>query len=435
MTLASAQALCAHLVTLPLDLRADHSFFHALQNWCRRFTPLVAGEEMEGVFLDITGCAHLFGGEEAMLLTMHKKLRQLGVMACLALADTPGAAWALARFSGNRTIASPGRMADALARLPVAGLRLDEEVAAKLRRLGLRHIEKLYGLPRSSLAARFGMGLVTRLDQALGAAPEPLDFKAEAQVCQVSMRFAEPVGLVCDVAAALEKLLVRLCAMLARDGQGARKLMLTLIQVDNTRVRMEVGTVAPSRSPRDLALLFRDRLEGLDAGFGIEHIILQAALREPFFTRQEALTGIENKVVSNCDTLINRLANRLGFENVVAFSPAQSHLPERAFLVSSPAHMDSAHVGLQGGTFSHPPPVRRPLRLYRYPLPLGDSCPFEQVSGPERICPEWWHDDPAWRGGLRDYWWVRDEFGRSLWVYVEPENNPGPRWFLHGVGC
>lgn len=449
MLLASARTICPELVTRPADMRADWVFLETIVTWCRRYSPLIARAGPDGVFIDITGCAHLFGGERAMLDGLLSKLRLFGLDVSGALADTAGAAWALARSGLSGEVVPHRETANALSLLPVDGLRLGAETTETLHRLGLKTIGALYGLPRASLAARFGRETVRRLDQALGAEHEPLPFEAERSAHQVMMRLAEPIFTVSAVEACLARLLDQLCARLEKHQVGIRRLDLKLIRVDNTQGLLGVGTATPSRAPKDLIRLFADKIEKMDAGFGIERLVLEAAVTEPLTAAQEVLADEGTPQAGPISNLIDRLANRLGFDHILRFAPADSHLPEKASVVSSAAFGPQAP-----GTFPQLS-VPRPVRLFKTPLLLhgfeaaasgatGFTAKFplwrrpitaRSLQGPERISPEWWLDDPAWRGGARDYWWLEADSGERLWVYRQNDQLTGAKWFLHGLGA
>ena len=438
MTLADARAMAAHLATVPADLRADAALLARLARRCGRYTPTVALDGPSGLFLDVTGCAHLFGGEAAMLADMTERLEGLGFAVSGALADTPGAAWALARHGRPGTIAPPGGTARALKRLPVGALRLDREIAAGLAHLGLRRIGDLYGLPRGSVSSRFGMGTVRRLDRALGHAEEPLDNLRAAGPPRARIAFAEPVGTRCDIETALAHLLGRLCEGMERSGHGARRLELAVHRVDGTAQMLAIGTARPLRDMAALARLFRDRLDGVDPGFGIEAMILAAPAVEPLSPAQatlDARRGAEEGTAA----LVDRLGNRFGFANVRRAAPVDSHLPERAWRTAPPMAVPEAP--------SRPALPPRPPRLFRRPEPVAAEAAAESgppaafrwrgrrhavcaAEGPERIAPEWWRDDPAWRDGARDYWRIEDETGRRFWLCRA--GHP-PQWRLHGL--
>ena len=445
MSLADARAIVADLRVLPADPRADAALLARLGRWCGRWTPLVAADGPDGLTLDCTGCAHLFGGEAAMLADMTGRLSRLGFAVAGALADTAGAARALARFGKPGAIAPPGGTARALERLPVAALGLDRDSAAGLATLGLRRIGDLYGLPRGSLAARFGRHTVQRLDRALGHAAEPFAALREEGMPREHIAFAEPVGTRGDIDAALEHLLELLNNRLERRGLGARRLELAFHRVDGTAQFIVIGTARPLRDPVALARLFRDRLDGVDPGFGIEAMLLSAPATDRLAETQAALEDAR-AAADGMAALVERLGNRFGFAALRRAVPVDSHLPERAWLAMPAVDGDPA---ADAGAW--PSGLPRPARLFPRPEPVEAEAGFEtaaivpppaafrwrgrrhvlhRAQGPERIAPEWWRDDPVWRDGVRDYWRVEDEQGRRFWLY---RGGRPPGWHLHGL--
>lgn len=441
MTLADARAVAAHLVTAPADARAQAELLARLARWAGRYTPIAAPDGTHGLFLDITGCTHLFGGEAAMLADMTERLEAFGFAAAAAVADTPGAAWALARYGGAEAIAPAGGTARALERLPVGALRLEREAAASLVQLGLRRIGDLYGIPRGSLAARFGQRTVLLLDRALGHAEEAIGNSRQPARPHARMAFAEPIGARADIDAALTYLLGELCGKLESAGLGARRLELAFHRVDGTAQMMAIGTVRPLRDEAALARLFRDRLDKVDPGFGIEAVILAAPAVDPLSPAQAMLDGRCDRV-DGMASLVERLGNRFGFERIRRVAPMDSHLPDRAWHGLPVA--GAAPAG-SGQDWPRTPP--RPARLFPAPEPVeaeagtagGPPASFRWrgrqhrvvgAEGPERIAPEWWRSDPAWVSGPRDYWRIEDETGRRFWLCRT--DNAG-EWRLHGL--
>ena len=442
MALADARAICPQLLTRTAEPLADAKLLEALARLMERASPLVAIDGSDGMFLDMTGIAHLFGGETAMLGKLAGWIERLGFTVRMSLADTPGAAWALAHHGGACTLVEPDATSVALAPLPVEALRIGDEAAELCRRLGLTTIGALYPLPRRTLAARFGLAAVTRLAQARGEEDEPLPFRRFEAPLRETLSFAEPIARTEDVEGAFGMVIERLCARLERDGKGLRLARLSFERVDNTRQSFAIATARPSRSPRALMRLLRDRLDGLDAGFGIERVSAEAERCEPLSAAQgEALSaeaGLDN------GELVDRLVNRFGHERVLCFASAESHLPERAYATFSAAAPPPPSAWIA-------PPVARPCRLLSRPelvaeladagLPAsidwhGRRLPVTPLAGPERIEPEWWHDDPVWRDGARDYWWMRTACGQRLWLFRAGDGScrTRSRWFLHGLG-
>ena len=444
MTLADARAVAAHLVTQPADARAVAALLARLARWCGRYTPIAAIDGVDGLFLDVTGCAHLFGGETKMLGDMTDRLEKMGFLVVGALADTPGAAWALARFGAAGTVAPPGSTARALERLPVGALRLDRRAADGLTQVGLRRIGDLYGLPRGTISARFGRAAVLRLDQALGHAEEPLRNSRSVEMPRERIAFAEPVGKRSDIDMALNHLLTGLSATMERAGHGARRLELAFHTVDGAVQMLIVGTARALRDVDALARLFRDKLDGVDPGFGIEAMILSAPAFEPLSPAQGRLDDARDEAVAA--VLIDRLGNRFGFERVNYAMPVDSHSPDRAWRRRSAVN---GRDPVEGAAWPARP--LRPVRMFQHPHTVETEIPTEVAAeggppaafrwrgrrhavrgaeGPERVAPEWWRMDPAWASGARDYWRIEDETGRRFWLSrtVRP-----PEWRLHGL--
>ncbi len=339
MTLSDARALCPGLVTRPADPLAEAAFLRGLARWATRFAPRVACDGTDGLVLDITGVAHLFGGEAALLADLAAGLARLGLSLRLGAAGTPGAAWALARFGALR-VAAPGAEAAALAPLPPAALRLPEPTLAALDRLGLRRIADIAALPRAGLARRLGPEVLMRLDQATGTAPEAIAPTPEPPPLAVRLTLPEPIGLVADVMAGLARLLERLCTQLADAGLGARRLRLTLRRVDGGAAEVEIGLARPLRAPERIAAIFAHGVEAVEAGFGIDMLRLAVLVAEPLGAQQLRLAGKPGGEA--LADLLTRLGNRLGFEALWRLAPAASHIPEKSFLRLAAAFAEAA---------------------------------------------------------------------------------------------
>jgi protein ImuB len=296
---ADARALYPSLMTREADPAGDRRALEKLADWCGRYTPWVGidaaiGPGEAGLFLDVTGCAHLRGGEAGLLADLARHFARFGLQSRLALAESPGAAWAWARFrpAGASESLAPGEAGRALRPLPVEALRIPAATAETLRRLGLRQIANLAALPRPALAARFGADLLRRLDQALGRAAEPIAPRRPATFYAVHRDFAEPLMVPEALGAVLARLLPRLCRLLERDGRGARRLVYTLYHIDGTSASAAIGTSRAARDPAHLAKLFAPKLESLDPDPGIEMLALEAPETAPFVADQNGLMAV-----------------------------------------------------------------------------------------------------------------------------------------------
>ncbi|HYG27933.1 MAG TPA: DNA polymerase Y family protein, partial [Caulobacteraceae bacterium] len=354
---ADAMALVPELTTADADLEGDRKALEALADWCVRYSPAVAVDAPDGLLIDVTGVTHLWGGEAAMIDDLIARLAGNGIPARAAIADTPGAAWALARFSAER-IAPPGGQAPLLEPLPVAALRLDAVAAAQLPRLGLTKVGRVMKLPRAQLARRFGKGLVLRLDQALGACDEALVFRRPANPWFERLAFAEPISAPDDLARAAHDIVERLCARLERKGKGARRFEVAFHRLDGKQQSAAAGLSIPGRTAARIAKLIVPELDVIDPGFGIEVVTATAEGVESISARQQRLdAGAEAAREEGLAPLIDRLANRLGEERVWRSAAFESHVPERSVVHRLPL----AREPVRGWDPERP----RPVRLFR----------------------------------------------------------------------
>jgi protein ImuB len=471
-TLTNARALCPNLDVVEADPGADERALSALVAWCERYTPLAAPDLPEGLWLDLTGCAHLFGGEAALMQDLAHRLWRSGIPCRMAVAGTTGVAWAVARFSLSanslsvntgqngkastepRLVPSGGERA-ALARLPPASLRLDHRTVAGLRRLGIRTVAELARLPRSDITARFGPLPVLRLDQAFGDAEEAIAWPHPPLPWSERLAFAEPIGAPEDLARVISLLAHRLCACLAEKDQGGTRFAVRFHLVDEDIKRIVVTTALPSRDPAFLAKLFCEKLETVDPGYGIEVMTLDAEKTGPLGTPQEKLPSVAGRAGRDEGAEIVRtldvLANRVGPGRIWRVAPQESHVPERAVKRIAPVPVAKQPAWVAD------PAAPRPIRLLRRPEPIEATAPVPDdppilfrwrgavhrvraAAGPERISAEWWRsklceDEQAEIELVRDYYRVEDTNGARFWIFRAGIHGGrrAPRWYLHGL--
>jgi protein ImuB len=432
--LTDARALDPAFAAVPADPAGDEALLQRLAKWAQRWSPLVEADGGDGLRLDVTGVAHLFGGEEALAEDVRRRFAAIGFSTRVAIAPTAAAAWAFSHFGG-----------DELAPLHVSALRLDADTIRTLERLGLKTIGALTALPRLALARRFrgAENVVEALDRLFGKTPEPLTALAETPPPRASLRLEEPATHIEAASHALEKLIPRLVIELEERHLGARRLSLHGFRVDGSTATGSVATAIASREPKHLQRLLADKAAALDPGFGFDAFTLVADWIEDLSAAQESL------VEEPCGTrdlarLVDRLTVKLGPARVRRPRPFESHLPERASgwisAVSSPRAERSD------------PAAKRPQRLLDrpeaiavvYATPEGVPRRFvwrravhdiARVEGPERIAPEWWRERSTTR--LRDYYRVEDQAGRRYWIFREGLFGDGrggaPEWYLHGL--
>jgi protein ImuB len=405
--LADARAICPSLATAPAEPEQDAASLVALARWASRYSPSLNVQGQDGLWLDVTGIPHLFGGAAGLLADMAMRFARLGFSARLALTETLGGAHALARFVGvSPTIVPAGKLGEALAPLPVEALRLAETTTRLLRRLGLKRIGQLYSLPRASLERRFhsleaAEAVLQRLDQALGRREEPRAPLFPAPDHAARLPFPEPLITHEGIIAGLDHLAGKLCHTLAAARLGARSILLQLYRSDGSCAELQAGFSAPTREPCHLLRILEDKADTLDAGFGVDLMVLAALATEPLLPAQIAFAKVEDREPT--EPLIDRLANRLSRSAVRRLFPRQSHVPERA------QRTRSAFAGPSSWAEPGAPKPPRPVLLLARPEPLdvlaeipeGPPACFiwrhatrrvVKAEGPERIAPEWWRE-------------------------------------------
>lgn len=442
MTLADARARCPSLATRPADPVADARELDRLVREMQSFTPMVAADPPDGIVLDITGCAHLFGGEGELV-------RQVTTLADYTVRHGLGvnavAARALARHGGRDENVLP---------LPVAALGLPDAALAALCRAGLRTIGDLAKRPMRTLAARFGEETVLHLRQILGEAASPIAPHRSPAPIRLQARFADPLIRTDDALDVIEDLLIQAAREMELRQLGGRRFAVVLCRSDNIRRRLVVETGQPVRDPAAVLRLLHERIETLadplDPGFGFDAIELAILRTEPLLSRQMGLeSGVEDRTDSFA-ALIDRLNVRLGADRVQCLRPYDRHLPERAQALESATQTQTSRWPVVKG---RPP---RPLVLFDPPQPVDvvagvpDGPPqrfrwrarlheVRLAEGPERIGAEWWRKRtghrPGGAGATRDYYRIEDAEGRRYWIFRHGlfEEKPDPRWYLHGL--
>lgn len=492
--IADARAMFPATDVVEQDIEADRRLLEALADWCDRYTPLVSIEGSEGLFLDITGCAHLFGGERAMRDQVLSSFYHQGFSVFSGMASTPGMAWALARDTAGTGVAEPGEEERLLGPMPLAALRIEPVTRASLESVGLRTVASVLAAPRAPLARRFGQQLLLRIDQALGQVDEAISPRQPVPPLSVERAFPDPIIQMEDIEALVPVLGAALRRDLERAGEGARRLDLLLFRVDGHVHRISIGASRPIRDPRLMQRLFRERLaavgQNLDAGFGFDLIRLAASMVARFENTQADLSDGPAGKSGDISLLADRTTARLGRNVLCVSAPYASHLPERAVVIrpltdqlTPPFDRSSSPELSKAPDRSKDRKIERPIRLFDPPeaidvmaaqVPEGPPSRFRwrriaytvtHAEGPERISPEWWQerwippepdkkDAPAKQkkakeeqpsqtafmhlqtlSRTRDYFRIEDAAGRRYWLYREGLYGGAvpPRWYMHGL--
>lgn len=455
MSVAEAQALCPGALRLPFLVEKSRQSMARLAKWCWRFSPSVAidpdslgnpfDDGPDGLLLDVTGEAHLFGGEHLLLAQVASQFKSLGLSARLAIAPTCGAAWALARFAPHEVVTvGKEQMCEAIEPLPVLALRLPAHTCAALQQVGIEKIHQLLKLPRASLLARYGEVVLQRLDQALGHLPELIEPLRLTEAIAVRRLFDGAATQIEAVMLTVEQLLRELCGRLERQESGVRGLRIELSRLNAPSESRDFVVGKPNRDATYLWKLVRPKVEAMHLGYGVESVAVTAYWAETICHQQSGAWGMGQSVDAQeeaYEAFVDMLVSRWGNDRVLTAQPVASYVPERA----------RAFASVRGDAFAATEnilPMDRPSMLLEHPEPAhcmalqpdhppswikwrGQEHPLQQGTGPERIVSEWWSGDSYHNSAAaRDYFRVQTAAGLWLWIFRELKTG---QWFVHGL--
>jgi len=458
MVAADAKAMYPSLTVIDDRPGLAEQLLNRMAEWCIRFSPAVAVDGDDGLILDATGCSHLWGGDTTYVNDITERFRKYGYTVRVAIADTIGAAWAMSRFGNDKCIIESGQQSTALLYLPAAALRIDDDTAARLNKLGLRQIKDFIGMPRSALRRRFGpkvskqrrteggkMGtgdedLVTRINQALGIEEEFIQPIHSPPPYQERLPCLEPIVTATGIEIAIQRLLEVLCKRLKQEGKGIRTAVLKCYRVDSKIEQVEIGTIRASHHAEHLFRLFELKISSIEPGLGIELFLLEATKVEDHSSLQETIWksagGLQDERISE---LLDSLSNRIGAGAIRRYLPAEHYWPERS--VRPAISLDE--IATTVWKVERP----RPLQLLVKPesvevmAPIPDYPPMNfrykgklhkiiKADGPERIEQEWWLE----QGQHRDYYFVEDDQGCRYWLFrLGHYDDVSYQWFVHGL--
>ncbi|MFI5192409.1 MAG: Y-family DNA polymerase [Chitinophagales bacterium] len=440
MVLADARAIIPGLEVLDDSPGLSNQLLKRLAQGCIRYTPITAVDPPDGLILDVTGCAHLWGSDKDYLTAIITRLKTAGYGVRAAMADTIGAAWASARFARRSAVIDSGQHMEALLSLPAAALRIETDTEERLQKLGLRQIRDFMGMPRPALRRRFGPHLLLRLDQALGLEEEAIIPEQPVVPYQERLPCLEPIVTATGIEIALQRLLEVLCRRLQQEQKGLRMASFRGYRVDGKMEEIRIGTNRPSHHVTHLFKLFEIKLSTMEPALGIELFILEAPKVEDLSPVQEKLwEGISGLEDNRLSELMDRLSGKLGAHTIHRYIPNEHHWPERSLKQAASLQQRS----VTAWRIDKP----RPLQLLAKPEPIEVAAPvpdyppmlfrykgklhnIKKADGPERIEREWWLEE----GEHRDYYCVEDEEGHRYWVFRSGHYGEDKtwQWFLYG---
>ena len=438
MSLADARAITPSLERQDEQPELPAKLLSRLAEWCLRFTPHVSTDLPDGLILDVTGCSHLWGGDVPYLDTIIKRIKLRGYDIQVAMADTIGAAWAIARYSKS-CVVSEGMHGEILKNLPPQALRIDREIVERLHKLGLHFIGQFSSISRSTLRRRFGNELLTRMDQIFGREEESFVPLFPPEPYQERLPCMEPIVTGTGIEIALTTLLKKLCYRLEQEHKGVRKINFKAYRVDGKIEEVRVETSKSTHNLKHLFKLFLTKLQSIEPALGIELFILEISRVEDCYPVQEKIWegsgGLHDVRLAE---LIDRLGSRFGLQSIHRYIPAEHYWPERSYKLATGLTEEPAHSWKEN--------LARPLYLLGKPqvilvtAPIPDYPPMlfrykgvlhkiTKADGPERIEQEWWLQE----GQHRDYYYVEDESGCRYWLFrLGHYDDPSFQWFIHG---
>lgn len=440
MAVADARAIIPSLQVLDDQPELSGKLLHGLAEWCIRFTPAVAVDLPDGLMMDVSGCAHLWGGERQYLAAISKRFQQFGYDTRMAMAATIGTAWAVCRYGQDHAIVENDLQTAALLPLPPMALRIDGATAERLEKLGLQQIRNFISMPRPSLRRRFGPSLLQQLDKALGQQEETILPVQPAELYRERLPCLEPIVTATGIEIALQRLLDTLCLRLQREEKGLRTAVFNCYRVDGKMEQLAIGTNRPTSNTKHLFTLFEIKIATITPALGIELFTLEATKVEDWSPVQEALWntkgGLDDAGVA---ALLDRLAGKIGTAAIRRYVPDAHYWPERSYTLAASVNEPPATAWKQ----DRPRPVQllgKPEKI-EVTAPIPDYPPMNfrykgklhkiiKADGPERIEQEWWLQ----QGLHRDYYAVEDEEGHRYWLFRSGHYDTAKthQWFIHG---
>ncbi len=439
MVVADCRAIFPALQVLDDKPGQADKLLNALAEWCIRFTPIAAADPPDGLILDISGCAHLWGGESQYLKDIVTRIRGFGYDVRAAMSDTVGTAWAVSRYGKIKPIIEPGCQLDALLKLPPAALRLDAGILQRMEKLGLYQVQSFINMPRRVLFRRFGQNLLTRLAQSLGQEIEVLQPIQPILPYQERLPSLEPIRTATGIEIALKKLLETLCQRLIKEGKGLRTCIFKCYRMDGNIQQTGISTSRASRNVEHLFKLFGIKVPGLEPALGFELFILEAPVVEDVLPSQNVLWHIKgNRSDTEIAELLDRLGGKVGMNTIHRYLPDEHYWPERSVKTAT-SLCEKPHTAWRTDLprpvllLPQPEPIEVTVPIPDYPPMLfhykGKLHNVVKADGPERVEQEWWLNE----GLQRDYYCVEDENGARYWLFRAGHYGCGePKWYMHG---
>ncbi|NIO39139.1 MAG: DNA polymerase Y family protein [Burkholderiales bacterium] len=423
MALSVAYALSPTLKVRTRNPETEHSCLEEIALWALQFTSRVSLQAPDSLLLEIGASLKLFGGLEALRKRINESAAQLGFDTLAAVAPTPRGAHWLACAGFGVSVEEHKALRHHLNRLSVSCLNADSDTFNSLSRMGIRSIGQLALLPRDAATRRFGQRLLDQLSRAFGDLPDPQPEFSPPSRFAAHLALPSPVSETEALLFGAHRLILQMAGYLSAGNAGVTRLRLALENEDKKTTDVIVALSVPSRDPKHLLNLLRERflrtaLPSRSEAMTLEALDIAQLSPRNFSFLPDAVHAREERA-----TLVEKLRARLGNDAVHGLSLFPDARPEFAWHETEPG------AAAQSG-----PPLLRPTWLLRRPrqLKLRNGCPWLDgalriLDGPERIETGWWDGCDA----MRDYFVARNDSGATFWIYRE--RTAANNWFLHGI--
>jgi protein ImuB len=362
-SIAEARALIAELGVRRVSRAAALSALGRVAEAALAFGATVSIASPDTVWVDVTGSAHLKGGEAALAAELASTVRGMGHAARVAVSSGPRLARAFARWTSVAVTASgecsvrvvPGaQTAAAFSELPLVALPLDAERAAWFARLGVLTVGDLAKLPRASAAARLGPAAGEVLELCAGRDPAPLAAYALPSCPVEETSWDDPLSGIQPLLFVLRGLASRLSARLAGRGEAAQTLELVIgydrsiarLRGAPPELRLHFALASPLWREAELRRVVASRLERTRLGAPTLGLRLEAPAVVRAIGRQLDLSRVSGGVLAGArgleslPVLLAELGADIGPEQLGVLALRDAHRPE-AKSVLVPARLES----------------------------------------------------------------------------------------------
>ncbi|RYG00480.1 MAG: DNA polymerase Y family protein, partial [Chitinophagaceae bacterium] len=335
MLVADARITFPDLETFKYEAEIEQKLLNELAQSCIKYSPQVSIDTVQGLFLNIFGCTHIWNDEAHYIKDITAHFKEMGYQIKVCIADTMASAWAMAHY-GKSTIITSNEQTQALLALPPKALRLEEAAVQRLSKLGFNDIESFIDIAPSVLKRRFGNELILKLNQALGVEPESFSPINESSAYQVRLPSLEPIRTANGIEIAIQTLLETLCNRLKNEGLGIRSAFLKCYRVDGKLQQISIGTNQATINITHLFRLFELRISKIRPDLGIELFVLEADNVEELTQEQKAIWHEEEEASLNkINELLDFISIRAGKNGIRRYLPEQHHWPENSIKAST----------------------------------------------------------------------------------------------------